>query len=64
MTLNGQPIKLGAARPLTEVLALMGYDAAQVAVLLNDQVAPRDRLGQIEIREDDVLEVVAFVGGG
>jgi thiamine biosynthesis protein ThiS len=42
----------------------MGYDAAQVAVLLNDQVAPRDRLGQIEIREDDVLEVVAFVGGG
>jgi sulfur carrier protein len=61
---NGQTFELDKDRPLSEVLALHGYDQSQVAVLLNDQVAPRSQLSQIEIHNDDVLEVVSFVGGG
>ncbi|MDR2141300.1 MAG: sulfur carrier protein ThiS [Deltaproteobacteria bacterium] len=64
MLLNGQPYELDRARPLAEVLTLRGYDLARVAVLLNQRVAPRNQLSQIEVQNEDTLEVVAFVGGG
>ncbi|MDR1577895.1 MAG: sulfur carrier protein ThiS [Deltaproteobacteria bacterium] len=64
MIVNGQTIKLDKTRPLSEVLALCGYDQALVAVLVNDQVAPRNQFALLAIQDSDDLEVVAFVGGG
>ncbi|MDR1608214.1 MAG: sulfur carrier protein ThiS [Deltaproteobacteria bacterium] len=64
MNLNGQPFELDQTRPLSEVLALCGYDHTLVAVLVNDQVAPRSQFNRLEIKNSDNLEVVAFVGGG
>jgi thiamine biosynthesis protein ThiS len=64
MLVNGKPFELNETRTLAEVLSLLGYDKVPVAVLLNEEVAPGDKLTQIKINNDDVLEVVSFVGGG
>jgi thiamine biosynthesis protein ThiS len=64
MIVNGQPLKLDKPRTLTEVLAIAGYDKSPVAVLLNDRVSPMAQRDQTEINDDDVLEIIAFVGGG
>ncbi|MDR0548550.1 MAG: sulfur carrier protein ThiS [Deltaproteobacteria bacterium] len=64
MIVNGESFELDQPLPLIELLTKRGYDPALVAVLLNDKVAPKGSLGQITVLNDDVLEVVSFVGGG
>jgi sulfur carrier protein len=64
MLVNGKPYELTETRSIAEILSQLGYDKVPVAVLLNEAVAPSDKLAQIKVNNNDVLEVVTFVGGG
>lgn len=65
MTLNGQPFALPlTAATIAELLQAAGFKADRVAVMRNGDIVPLGELSQVVVAEDDVLEVVSFVGGG
>ena len=65
MTLNGQPFSLPVTSvTVADLLQAAGYEADRVAVLRNGEVVPRSDLSRLVVDENDVLEVVSFVGGG
>jgi sulfur carrier protein len=64
MILNGQTIELAQNQTLAEVLAQAGFELSRVAVLKNGQIVSRTEADTLAISDGDVLEVVAFVGGG
>ena len=61
--LNGKPAQVAAAR-LDDLLAELGFADAVVATALNEDFVPKDRRGEIEIKDGDRLEVVAPLRGG
>lgn len=46
------------------LLEQRGHDPQRVAVERNGQIVPRARFGEETLHEDDVIEIVQFVGGG
>jgi thiamine biosynthesis protein ThiS len=65
MTLNGQLFPLSeAAMTVADLLSAAGFEADRVAVMRNGDIVPRRDLSRVVVAEDDVLEVISFVGGG
>ncbi|MFQ5957015.1 MAG: sulfur carrier protein ThiS [Candidatus Brocadiales bacterium] len=46
------------------LLDSLGITNRPVAVELNRKVVPRDKLKERQLKEDDAIEIVTFVGGG
>lgn len=63
-TLNGETRETGAGTRLLDVLESLGMDARRIAVERNREVVRRADQASIVVAEDDVFEVVHFVGGG
>jgi thiamine biosynthesis protein ThiS len=66
ITVNGEARSAPAGSTiasLVESLGLGGSGGGRVAVERNRQIVPKSRWGE-ELAEGDVLEIVAFVGGG
>lgn len=64
LTLNGDPRTVPAPMTLAELLTHLGLDPRMVVVELNREIVRRPRLGQVDLREGDTVELVHFVGGG
>jgi thiazole synthase len=64
ITLNGEPRQVGAGLSIADLVIELGLDPAKVAVEHNLEIAPRSTLAQTQIDENDILEIVHFVGGG
>lgn len=63
LTVNGEPRRTAAAT-VAALVRELELDPAKVAVERNGAIAPRSTLEEIALVEDDVLEIVHFVGGG
>ncbi|MBP5405616.1 sulfur carrier protein ThiS [bacterium] len=61
--LNGQEID-AAGRTVSEIIEKEGYNAARLAVELNGNIVPKAKYAETVVRENDVIEIVRFVGGG
>jgi len=64
VTANGDPKKVELPCSIADFLESSGWRATQVVVEFNGQVVPRDRLGSVQLRDGDRLEVVLPVAGG
>ncbi len=64
MKINGEDIALEAPLTLSELLEREGYGTERVAVEKNRLIVPRAEYETTMICDDDVLEIVRFVGGG
>lgn len=64
MKVNGKITPLDAEMTVYTLLMQLGLDPQRVAVERNGQIVPRARFGDQALGEDDVLELVEFVGGG
>lgn len=53
-----------AGRTLAEYFSTTSYDVRRIAVELNGQIVPKAKYAETVLRDDDVVEVVSFVGGG
>ncbi len=62
--INGREEPLSPGSTLSAFLESLGLDPARVAVERNRDVVPRSAHGEVLLEDGDVLEVVAFVGGG
>ena len=61
---NGTPLPLSPGMTVQQYLAPTTYDPARIAVERNGEIVPKRLYGETVLQDDDVLEVVSFVGGG
>jgi len=63
MKVNGNVMEL-KGRTIMDLLAQMGLRQDCTAVSVNGDIVQRALHGEFTLNEDDVVEVVSFVGGG
>ena len=63
MKINGAQVVLDD-KSLTNYLKNNNYDISKIAVELNGDIIPKRDYNNILLKEDDVMEIVNFVGGG
>ena len=64
MKVNGEICTYEAEMTVQSLLEKRGHDPQRVAVEKNGQIVPRARFAEEMLHEDDVIEIVQFVGGG
>lgn len=53
-----------AGKTVLEYLSGAGYDVRRIAVERNGEILPKALYESTVLSDDDVMEVVSFVGGG
>lgn len=61
--INGEEKEI-AGKNLLEYLKEAGFEPKRVVVERNLDIIPKDELGNTIIQDEDVIEVLRFVGGG
>ena len=61
--INGEEKEI-AGKNLLEYLKEAGFETERVVVERNLDIIPKDELGNTIIQDEDVIEVLRFVGGG
>jgi sulfur carrier protein len=64
LTVNGEERAVPEGLTLVGLLAHLGVDAQRVAIEVNRALVPRARHAEQRLTENDVVEIVTFVGGG
>ena len=64
MKVNGEEKVLEKEILLSEYLEQEGYQIGRIAVERNGVIIPKRNYKETILHNDDVLEVVSFVGGG
>ena len=62
--INGKNTPEAAGKILADYLKENGYPTAGIAVEINLRIIDRKSCGEYVIGENDVIEIVSFVGGG
>jgi thiamine biosynthesis protein ThiS len=61
---NGEPRDVEKDLSLSQLVATLGLKAEQVAIELNHTVVRRAAWPETQLKADDKIEIVHFVGGG
>ena len=64
MRLNGTDKKIISPVNLKIFIEEEKYDALKIAVEINGSIIPRSEYASVMISDNDVVEIVSFVGGG
>ncbi len=64
MKANGKEISVKKNWSLLAFLNENKYDLNKIAVERNGHIVPKATYGEVILLEEDVLEIVSFVGGG
>lgn len=60
---NGMDMNVNA-NTVGELLEELGINPQRVVVEVNLEIVKKDRFNEYKIKENDVIEIVNFVGGG
>lgn len=63
LTINGE-LREVAPGSVTNLLQQLDIDPLRVAVELNQDILPKAAYGATTLKDNDILEIVQFVGGG
>lgn len=63
LTINGK-VQQSTAADVASLVAELRLNPRQVAIERNREIVPRSTYTDTKLAEGDVIEVVAFVGGG
>ena len=64
LRINGEDKDVAGGITLADLVASLGLQGRRVAVERNREVVPAASWNAQVLAEDDVLEIVSFVGGG
>ncbi|HKT51280.1 MAG TPA: sulfur carrier protein ThiS [Candidatus Angelobacter sp.] len=64
LTINGESRDFPDGLTLAALVVQLGMKADRVAVELNLEIVPRGNWESTELKNEDKLEIVHFVGGG
>ena len=62
--INGRHTQLSQPVTVEEYLLEQGYRLDRIAVEFGGSILPKGSYGTTRLGDDDVLEIVSFVGGG
>jgi len=61
--INGKEEKVGEIT-IAQLLEQKGFDKRVVVVEINEEIAPKETYEERKLADNDVVEIVSFVGGG
>ena len=61
--INGEAIEI-AGKNLLEYLKENGFNPEHLVVERNYEIIPKEQFASVTIQDEDVIEVLRFVGGG
>lgn len=61
--INGMDVD-AAGKTLEQYLMTTNFDCKRIAVERNGEIVPKARYGETMLCDEDVVEIVSFVGGG
>lgn len=64
ITVNGEPLEIDCGTSVLGLLEHLDIAERKVAVERNLEIVPRSQYSTVELKENDTLEVVHFIGGG
>lgn len=64
VVVNGEARELAAGTTVAALLATMDLAGRRVAVEVNEDIVPKSRHAQLELRDNDRIEIVHAIGGG
>lgn len=64
MKINGENVTLDREYTVEEYLRENEYRPEMVAVELNEEILPKKLYSETVLKEEDVMEIVMFMGGG
>lgn len=64
VVVNGERRVIAAPATVADLLGALGLDPRMVVVELNREIIRRPRVGEVNLKEGDSVELVHFVGGG
>ena len=62
--LNGEKRKLAEGLTVLDLVEQLGFSVERLAVELNLQIIKREQWATSNLKQDDRIEIVQFVGGG
>ena len=64
MKVNGIEIVLNDNKTISDLLKELKVNENRVVVELNREIIVKEDFSKINLKEDDTVEVISFVGGG
>ena len=64
LAINGEPYVLRNGDKLRDLINELGINPERVAILVNEEIVPRDKWERLVLREGDAVEFVTLMGGG
>lgn len=64
MKINGEQKEYPAGLSISEMLIREGFVKERVAVELNAEIVAKENYDAVILKDEDVVEVVSFMGGG
>lgn len=64
MKVNGKEMALNTNETISDLLARLKVKENRVVVELNKEIVIKEDFSKINLKEDDTVEVISFVGGG
>lgn len=64
MKVNGESIPASEDLTVSKLLEQKGYQVNRIAVEVNRDIVPKAQYDTYALHEDDVIEIVCFMGGG
>lgn len=64
MILNGKNIELKKEVTIEEILREYSINSSRVVVEVNKEIVDKIDFARLKLKNDDLVEVISFVGGG
>jgi sulfur carrier protein len=62
--INGKQEAVDNAACLSELISSKGLCAEKIVVEYNANILPKEKWGEVTLCENDIIEIISFVGGG
>lgn len=63
LKINGKSVDM-AGLTITEYLTRENFDVRKVAVEVNEEIVPKSKFDEVILQDNDVVEIISFMGGG
>lgn len=64
ITLNGKKIDEKKYKNLKELILFNKYNLENIVVLVNEDIIKKEEWEKYKLKDNDIIEIVGFVGGG
>lgn len=61
---NGQTLELSDATTASELIAQLGYADQRIALEVNENIIPKSKHAEHQLKDGDKIEIIKAVGGG